>query len=472
MHSTAAAVRSACPGGTRKIAALSSARKARSRLPPREHRVAHRRAERGVAGGQQARPAPPRRGSRAWLSTAWNCRVSASMARQGMSTGRARTAPSGPLRDLGHPRLGRLQLLLAMGAQLGAAGVERDRLLERHLARPRAAPPPARARPAPPRSSSPPPASRPSSAMSPLHQHPHVRRDRRGERAQIISALESRDDPAAAEPVGERRRAAPSPRRSPPRSSCRLASGSRACASNPAEIRIISGAMRLDRRQHPPEHPGAEHPAAGARRQRHVDDLPVRAALARRAGARDRAASGGSRRRGCARRPRPGPGCRCRGARRSRRSPPARARAPPARGARRSPRCRRSRTPSRSRSRHGARAGAPRRRRSGPRPPSPCRPPCTTAPAARRAAASVPGVEEGVGIDRREARRRRPRLERARDSAAGCARRICASSAERRLDPHQIGELLGLERRQDRLEPLDPLGMPRRVDVARGSRGG
>ena len=36
---------------------------------------------------------------------------------------------------------------------------------------------------------------------------------------------------------------------------------------------------------------------------------------------------------------------------------------------------------------------------------------------------------------------------------------------ERRVDAHEIGELLALERREHRAQPLDPLGMPRRVHV-------
>ena len=37
---------------------------------------------------------------------------------------------------------------------------------------------------------------------------------------------------------------------------------------------------------------------------------------------------------------------------------------------------------------------------------------------------------------------------------------------ERRLDAHESGELLRRERREDRLEPLDPLGVAGRGEVA------
>ena len=121
--------RSACAGGTRKIAALSSARKARSRLPP-ESTACRIAAPSVVSPPAAGRPAPPRPGSLPGSATAWNCRVPASIGVRGCRPA-GPDAPSGPWAISATRASAAFSLLLAMGAQLGAAGVERDRLLER-----------------------------------------------------------------------------------------------------------------------------------------------------------------------------------------------------------------------------------------------------------------------------------------------------------------------------------------------------
>src|SRR3954471_20877370 len=119
MHSTAAAVRSAWAGGTRKIAAPSIARKARKRLPP--PRTAWRIAAPSVVSGEGRKPSSAASVRVAcWLRTAWNCSVSASMS--GDVDGPGAEAAVRPLGDLGHPLLCRLELFLAVGAEGGAAG--------------------------------------------------------------------------------------------------------------------------------------------------------------------------------------------------------------------------------------------------------------------------------------------------------------------------------------------------------------
>ena len=86
----------------------------------------------------------------------------------------------------------------------------------------------------------------------------------------------------------------------------------------------------------------------------------------------------------------------------------------------------------------------------------------TTAPAARRAAASVPGdrkVSASIAAKPRSGEPRRQRREVAGRMRAQDLRVL----GQRRLHPHQVGELLGLERRQDRLAAARP---------ARGARAG
>ena len=128
-------------GGAQRLAAAAPGRSRRSRWrgrraaacrPRARHSASPRRAWSRRRGG--SRRAPPRRGSRAWLRTAWNCSVSASIGVRGCRPAARAIAAVGALGDLRDPLLGRLELLLAVGAQLGAAGVERDRLLERHVA--------------------------------------------------------------------------------------------------------------------------------------------------------------------------------------------------------------------------------------------------------------------------------------------------------------------------------------------------
>ena len=89
----------------------------------------------------------------------------------------------------------------------------------------------------------------------------------------------------------------------------------------------------------------------------------------------------------------------------------------------------------------------------------------TAAPAARRAAVSEPG-ERKVSASSAAKPRAGTRACSAARWRPGWARRSCGVLGERRLDPDEAGELLGAERGEDRLQPLDPLGVPRRVEVA------
>ena len=116
------------------------------------------------------------------------------------------------------------------------------------------------------------------------HQCGDVGRDQLFQALQVVAALEHRDNPAA----GAGSATSISLRVTQPKSSaCRLseASGSRKCASKPAEMRISSGANFSQLRQDHVFERGAEFGAAVFRGQRRVDDGVVLAALAAGAGA-------------------------------------------------------------------------------------------------------------------------------------------------------------------------------------------
>ena len=133
-------------------------------------------------------------------------------------------------------------------------------------------------------------------ASLPLHQRRHMRGDRARQPLEIVAAFQHRDDAVAA---GSARNL-----HQPPRRPAVVGLDQIEVAERIAVVGVEAGRdddeigrERLDARQDHGLHRLAKGFAPVARPQRRVDDLVVLAALADRAGARDNAASDGSRRR-------------------------------------------------------------------------------------------------------------------------------------------------------------------------------
>ena len=142
----------------------------------------------------------------------------------------------------------------------------------------------------------------------------------RGQRRQVVAALQAGNQPAAGVARAPVAPVARSARRSPRSPAAGAASGSRRWASKPAETRTSCGRKSCRRGSSRPSQIWRNSSRTGIRRQRRVDDV-AHAAFVGRARCRDTAATGGWTRTAPAARGRRCPACRCRGGRRSRRWP-------------------------------------------------------------------------------------------------------------------------------------------------------